>query len=130
MPGAVFHYGEGILITTEGPGKLHLYSYGSNAKLPGHYGFTETTCQGVSHFVVSHSYTFTKYAIYWEGKGKAEYRIGQRPERKPVGRSWNEATWCKWGDTECYPLEVSPNYFQGAVKRDNEVTCFLLPEHL
>ena len=126
----VFHYAQGVLVTTEGPGKLHLYSYGANVNLPGVYGFVETARPGVSNFVISHSYFFTKYAFYWEGNGKAEFRIGQQPAKKPVGRNWNEASWLKWEDTEIWPLEVGPAYFQGAVNRDNLITCFLLPEYL
>ena len=34
--------------------------------------------------------------LYWEGKGKAEFRIGDQPERKPIRRNWNEASWVKF----------------------------------
>ena len=130
----VFSHGEGILVTTDGPGKLHLYTYGaSNPKLvylPGQFGFVETTRNGVSHFIISHSYYFTKYAFYWDGKGPAEFRIGQRPEKKHVGKDWNHSSWLKLGDKDIWPLEVSPNYFQGAVNKRNQITCFLLPEDI
>ncbi|KAF8583519.1 hypothetical protein K439DRAFT_1634353 [Ramaria rubella] len=123
---AVFTNGQGILVTTHGPGKLHLYSYGG--PLPGVFGTTSTTRSGISHFLISHSYNFTKYAFYWEGKGSAQYHYGA--QKGEVGRSWNNASWNLWGNTYVEPLEVSPNYFEGAVNRDNAVTCFLLPEHL
>ena len=126
----VFFHAQGILVTTEGPGKLYLYSYGGSGSFIGVYGFVETTRPGVSHFIISHSYNLIKYAFIWDGKGKAEFRIGQQPEKKPVGRNWNEASWLQWGDTEIWPLEVGPAYFQGAVNRDNLITCFLLPEYL
>ncbi|KAF8583514.1 hypothetical protein K439DRAFT_1412034 [Ramaria rubella] len=125
---AVFTNGQCILVATHGPGKLHLYSYGSVTGLPGHVGTITTTRSGISHFVISHSYTFTRYAFYWEGEGSAEYHYGA--QKGEVGRSWNNASWTLWGNTYVEPLEVSPNYFQGAVNRDNQVTCFLLPEHL
>ena len=127
---SVFSNGQGILVITEGPGKLHLYSYDAFSNLPGQLGFVETTRKGVSNFVISHSYFFTKFAFYWEGSGKAEFRIGHQPERKPVGRSWNQASSLKSGDTEIKSVEVDPAAFKGAVNRNNHITCFLLPENL
>ncbi|KAF8522858.1 hypothetical protein JB92DRAFT_1672107 [Gautieria morchelliformis] len=126
----IFANGEGILVTTHGPGQLHLYSYGALSGLPGHYGTVSTSRSGVSHFIISHSYLFTKYAFYWDGQGKAECQVGAGPQTYPVGKSWSESSWVKWGDTEITTLDVSPDYFGGAVERNNLVTCFLIPAYL
>ncbi|KAF8583520.1 hypothetical protein K439DRAFT_53049 [Ramaria rubella] len=125
---SVFSHGQGIIVTTHGPGKLHLYSYGSTGKPPGVYGSTTTTRSGISHFLISHSYTYTKYAFYWDGKGPAEYHWGGK--KGPVGKNWNHSSWVHWGNAYIEPLEVSPNYFHGASHQENNVTCFLLPEQL
>ncbi|KAF8492126.1 hypothetical protein JB92DRAFT_3004278 [Gautieria morchelliformis] len=126
----VFGNAEGILVTTHGPGRLHLYTYGASGGLAGVYGSVSTSRRGVSHFMISHSYNYTKYAFFWDGAGKAECRVGAKPKRYPVGNNWRESAWVKWGETEISTLDVSPEYFAGAVGRENQVTCFLIPEDL
>ena len=74
--------------------KSHFYSYGG-ANLLGYLGFIETTKHGVSHFVIPYSYAYTEFAFYWHGKGKVKFRIGEQPQRKPLRRNWNEASWLK-----------------------------------
>ena len=70
---SVFPHGHGILVTTEGPGKLHIYSYGA-ANLPGHLGFAETTSHGVrdlsSHIVIT---TRGSPLLGGEGKGRVPH---------------------------------------------------------
>ncbi|KAF8487889.1 hypothetical protein JB92DRAFT_3019892 [Gautieria morchelliformis] len=129
----VFGNGDGILVTTHGPGNLHLYTYGAINGWPGIYGSVSTPRRSVSHFIISHSYNFTKYAFYWDGEGKAEctIRVSSDPKTYPVtGKSWGESSWVKWGDTEVSTLDVSPDYFAGAGDVKQFITCFLIPERL
>ncbi|KAF8487890.1 hypothetical protein JB92DRAFT_1463079 [Gautieria morchelliformis] len=128
----VFGNGDGILVTTHGPGNLHLYSYAVSGGTPGAYGSVSTSRRGVSYFIISHSYNYSKYAFYWDGEGKAEctIRASSDPKTYPVGKSWEESSWVKWGNTEISTLDVSPEYFPGSGDVKRFVTCFLIPERL
>ena len=123
----VFDNGQGIIVTTHGQGKLHLYSYGQPGT-PGVFGYLATSKSGTTKFIISHSYGYTKYAFFWHGPGKAEYRIGGNPKTHPVGRSWSAASWVKWGHKEVSVLDVSPEYFAGATNVKDQITCFVIPE--
>ncbi|KAJ7042119.1 hypothetical protein C8F04DRAFT_1031082 [Mycena alexandri] len=80
-----FNSGNGVLVTTRGQRKVHLVSYGSNGGLPNHVGTINTTNNEVTRFMISHSYTFTGFAFYWEGTGEAVFSIGNQLLRQPVG---------------------------------------------
>jgi hypothetical protein len=121
-----FQSGNGVMVTTRGPGKIHLISYASNASLPNHVGTITTANQGETRFIISHSYTFTQFAFYWDGAGEAVYSIGDQLLRQPVGNSWNKAVNIAWGGSAAATSDVS-SQVASAVSRDNQVTCFIIP---
>ncbi|KAJ7771474.1 hypothetical protein B0H16DRAFT_1881107 [Mycena metata] len=123
-----FISGNGVLVTTRGPGKVHLLSYASNFNgLPNHVGATTTTNSGVTRFMISHSYTFTQFAFYWEGTGEAVFSIGNELLHQPVGSSWTQAVNIQYGGQPATNSDVS-GQLPAAVQRDNEVTCFIIPD--
>ncbi|KAJ7621629.1 hypothetical protein DFH06DRAFT_1233134 [Mycena polygramma] len=126
---SAFMNGSGVLVTARGPGKIHLISYASNANLPNHVGTIVTTATAQSdetRFLISHSYTFTQFAFYWEGSGEAVYSIGDQLLRQPVGNSWAKSVAISYGGKAAATSDVS-SQVASAVKRDNEVTCFVIP---
>jgi len=129
MSDVIFFDGSGVIVSARGPGKVHLLSYGSNANLPGHIGTITTTSSGITRFIISHSYTFTKFAFYWEGQGEAVCGKGQDLVRQPVGRGWDAATNVNWGGTDFSTQNVQ-SFTTSAVPRDNQVTCFIIPDNL
>ncbi|KAF8881498.1 mucin-binding lectin 1 [Infundibulicybe gibba] len=124
---APFLNGEGVLVTARGPGKVHLLSYQSNGKITAHIGATTTNNTGITRFLISHSYTFERFAFYWEGEGEAVFGYGQSLVRTPLGKSWKEAAMISWGQN-LTTGDASANV-AGAVNRDGAVTCFILPEY-
>jgi len=123
--------GNAVIVVARGPGKMHLISYASNAKdLPAHVGAISApswTQEGQeTRFVISHSYTFTQFAFYWEGAGEAAYFIGDQLARQPVGTSWKGAINIEWGGSAATTKDVSGEV-PSAVQRDNQVTCFIVP---
>jgi hypothetical protein len=129
MSGGFYLNGNGVIVSARGPGKVHLLSYASNSNLPAHVGTTTTTSGGITRFIISHSYTFTKFAFYWDGEGEAGCGKGQGLVRQPVGKSWEAATTADWGTTEFRTQNVG-SFTTSAVPRDNEVTCFIIPDNL
>ncbi|KIJ53190.1 hypothetical protein M422DRAFT_124260, partial [Sphaerobolus stellatus SS14] len=96
----IFTNGQGILLTTHGSGKIHLYTFANHALKPpaGPKGLIEVQGEGVNHFMIGYSYGFTRFGFIWEGEGHATYRVGQRTEEYLVSRKWQEASWLAWGD--------------------------------
>ena len=129
MSGVFFLNGNGVIVSARGPGKVHLLSYASNGGLPAHVGSITTTSEGVTRFIISHSYTFTKFAFYWEGQGEAVCGKALGLVRQPVGKNWEAATTADWGATEFTTQNVTSNV-TSAVLRDNAVTCFIIPDTL
>ncbi|KAF8881502.1 mucin-binding lectin 1 [Infundibulicybe gibba] len=124
---APFANGEGIIVTARGPGKVHLLSYQSNAKLAAVIGATTTNNTGTTQFLISHSYTFDKFAFYWEGEGEAVFGYGQDLVRSSLGKSWSNAAMVVYGQnltTGDASADVA-----GAVNCDGAVNCFILPEY-
>ncbi|KAJ7771523.1 hypothetical protein B0H16DRAFT_1364103 [Mycena metata] len=122
-----FNSGNGVLVTTRGPGKVHLISYGSNGGLPNHVGTITTANSGVTRFMISHSYTFTGFAFYWDGTGEAVFSIGNQLLRQPVGNTWAQAVNVPYGGQPAINNDVS-GQVPSAVQRDNAVTCFIIPD--
>ncbi|KAJ7042113.1 hypothetical protein C8F04DRAFT_994421, partial [Mycena alexandri] len=120
-----FISGNGVLVTSRGPGKVHLISYASNAGLPNHVGTITTANDGETRFIISHSYTFTQFAFYWEGTGEAVFSVGDQLVRQAVGNGWNKAITVPYGGQPAVG-DVS-GQVSSAVQRDNEVTCFIVP---
>jgi len=129
MSGTIFLNGNGVIVSARGPGKLHLLSFASNANIQNHVGTITTTSEGITRFIISHSYTFTKFAFYWDGAGEAVCGKGQDLVRQPVGKGWDAATSVNWGSTDFTTQNVASST-TSAVNRDNAVTCFIVPDNL
>ncbi|KAJ7184432.1 hypothetical protein C8R46DRAFT_1064046 [Mycena filopes] len=124
-----FNNGMGVLVTARGPGKVHLISYGSNAGLPNHVGTIATApsaADAITRFMISHSYTFTGFALYWDGAGEAVVSVGDQLLRQPVGNSWAKAVNIPYGGQAAINSDISAQV-ASAVQRDNMVTCFIIP---
>jgi hypothetical protein len=124
---AIFYGDQTLLILTEGPGKLNLLSYGSNAGIRNHVGAKTTSKTGETRWVIGHSYTFTRFAFYWDGAGQAYARIGNSYATTPVGKSWKAASQANWGATSLITADVTAEVAT-AVNRDNETTTFPVPD--
>ncbi|KAJ7748872.1 hypothetical protein B0H16DRAFT_1725263 [Mycena metata] len=123
-----FRNGNGVLITTQGPGRVHLISYASNHQLENVVGTIGTHNSGVTHFMISHSYTFTGFAFYWDGSGEAVFTIGDQPQTlcQPVGSSWTKAVNIMYGGHPTLNTDVSKEV-PSAVERSGYITCFKIP---
>ncbi|KAI9507839.1 hypothetical protein F5148DRAFT_1201497 [Russula earlei] len=122
---AIFVNGQSVNVTTWGPGHLYLYTGGSNVGAPSCVGGTATTNEGITRYIISFSHNFTKFAFYWAGQGEAVYHIDNHLVRKPVGKSWNEASYIPWGANEVQTADVSADV-QSALARDEETTVFVI----
>ena len=125
---SIFKRGNSVVVTTRGPGHIHLLSYDSNSKLTNHVGVTPTSNTGETRFLISHSYTFTKYAFYWDGAGEAVYGIGTGLERRPVGRSWTSASMVSWGSRNVTTGYVSS--LTTKISGHTEITAFVIPDKI
>ncbi|KAF9073337.1 hypothetical protein BDP27DRAFT_1360276 [Rhodocollybia butyracea] len=123
---SIFTNGQTLTVTTRGPGNLNLVSYQSNGGIPNVAGATPTTNAGVTRFVISHSYTFERFAFFWDGAGEAVYTIRTALANNPVGRSWAEASGVSWGATTVSTVNAT-SFVASAVARNNEATCFVIP---
>ncbi|KAJ7491149.1 hypothetical protein FB451DRAFT_1222219 [Mycena latifolia] len=121
-----FQNGVAPIVTTRGPGKIHLISYRSNSGLRNHVGSITTTNAGETRFLISHSYTFTGFAFYWDGEGEAVWTLGDMLMRRPVGRSWATASAIPWAGEPLASFDVTSE-MSSAVLRNNAVTCFIIP---
>ena len=123
----IFTNGQTLVVSAIGPGKLHLLSYESNAKIVNHIGYIPTSKTGETRFLISHSYTFTKFAFFWEGSGEAVYGVGTSLVRQPVGKSWASASLASWGSPTITTANVT-SQVTSAVTRNNEITAFIIPD--
>ena len=126
----IFFNGNGIIVTTSGPGKLHLLSFASNSGILNHVGVTETKSGGITRFLISHSYTFTKFAFYWEGAGEAVYGTPESLVRTALtAKSWVDAVGVDWGSSTFTKADVSTEAQKG-VGRDGLVAAFIIPDNV
>jgi hypothetical protein len=123
----IFTNGQTLVVTTTGPGKLNLLSYQSNGGVVNVVGSVSTSKAGETRFLISHSYTFERFAFYWDGAGEAVYGIGASLLRQPVGRSWSNASLASWGSPAITTADVSVQV-KTAVNRDNQITAFIIPD--
>lgn len=124
---AIFRNGNGVIVNANGAGKLHLLSYASNSGLPNHVGYIETTSSGITRFVISFAYTFTRFAFYWEGNGQAVYGAGDSLARYPLATGWDKAVVIEWGSSSFTSGNVQAEVNK-AVVRNGSVTAFIIPE--
>ncbi|KIJ53145.1 hypothetical protein M422DRAFT_85738, partial [Sphaerobolus stellatus SS14] len=129
----VLSQGRGILVTTHGPGQLHIYTYfaqkpGGPLIPGGHLGFLQAHSEGISRFIIGKSYNYTHFAFYWHGKGHAEYSVGDLPQKHRVGRNWATSSFWHTGYWYILPLEVTQAYFAGAVNSKQHITIYRIPE--
>ncbi|KAJ7771508.1 hypothetical protein B0H16DRAFT_1513740 [Mycena metata] len=79
--------------------------------------------------MISHSYTFTGFAFYWDGTGEAVFSIGNELLRQPVGNSWTQAVNIPWSGQPATNSDVS-GQLPAVVQRNNEATCFIIPDRI
>ena len=126
----IFANGNGIIVTASGPGKLHLLTFASNGGIVNHVGVTETKKAGLTRFLISHSYTFTKFAFYWEGAGEAVYGTTESLVRTAlIAKGWADAVTVDWGTSSFGKADVSAEAQKG-VGRDGLVTAFIIPDNV
>jgi hypothetical protein len=123
----IFRNGNAVIVNAKGAGKLHLLSYSSNSGVTNHVGYIETTASGLTRFVISFSYTFTRFAFYWEGTGEAVYGAGDSLARYPIATSWDNAIVVEWGSSSFTSGDVQAEV-KKTVVRNNSVTAFIIPE--
>jgi hypothetical protein len=63
----------------------------------------------------------------WGGSGEAVYSIGTGLERKPVGKSWSQASLVAWNATMVTTADVT-SFVSTAVDRTNMTTVFIIPD--
>lgn len=115
-------------MNANGPGKLHVLSFESIGGCANHVGYTETNYSGTTRFLISHSYTFERYAFYWEGTGAAVYGMGNSPAVQiPLGTGWGTAAIIGWNTSNFVTGDVTAR-LQTAVLRDGMVTAFIISE--
>jgi hypothetical protein len=124
---SIFANGQCLIVTTRGPGKLSLLTYQSNNGGVNVNGSLSTNNAGVTRFIISFSHNYERYAFIWGGSGEAVYSIGTGLERKPVAKSWSQASMVAWGATTVTTADVT-NIAAAAVDRTNVTTVFIIPD--
>lgn len=125
---AIFFNGNGIIVNAKGPGKLHLLSYAPNISTAQNVvGYIETTASGITRFVISHSYYYTRFAFYWEGVNQAAFGAEDSLVRAPIATSWDNANVVQWGSSSFTSGNVQEEA-KKAVVRNGEITAFIIPE--
>lgn len=124
---SIFVNGQCLIVTTRGPGKLSLLTYESNNGGVNVNGSLSTESAGVTRFLISFSHNYTRFAFVWNGTGEAVYSIGTGLERKPVGRSWSQASLVAWGASTVTTSDVT-SILPSAVDRTNVTTVFIIPD--
>jgi len=122
----IFQNGQCLIVTTRGPGKLSLLSYQGPPNSDAN-GSLSTTSTGVTRFLISFSHCYTQFAFYWDGAGEAVYSIGNGLERKPVEKSWAQASHVAWGSSVVDTANVTV-VAAAALDRTNDTTVFIIPD--
>ncbi|KAK7019202.1 hypothetical protein VNI00_018160 [Paramarasmius palmivorus] len=122
---SIFTNGNTLTVTVRGPGELYLLSYQSNAQLGNNVGSLTTASEGITKFVISHSYTYERFAFFFAGEGEAVYSVGSGLLRRPVGKNWKEASLVSWG-SESVTTEDVEEIASGANSVDGEGTMFIV----
>ncbi|KAF8637198.1 hypothetical protein AX16_010857 [Volvariella volvacea WC 439] len=123
----IFTTGNELVVITRGPGNLRLLSWQNNAGGTNTVGAIPTSNAGITRYLISFSHHYERFAFYWDGAGEAVYQIGNRLERRPVGRNWNSASTVNWGAAEVTNTNVA-GIAEGAVNRDRVTTAFIIPD--
>jgi len=124
----IFKDDQCLVVTTRGPGRLHLLSYQSNGGLTNNVGSRPTTNSGVTRFMVSFSHTYERFAFIWDGDGEAVYGVGHGLKRLPVGKSWGQASAIEWGSSTVTTTDVSK--LVGPLSGNTNITCFIIPDKI
>ncbi|KAF8656489.1 hypothetical protein AX16_002508 [Volvariella volvacea WC 439] len=125
----IFHTGSELIVITRGRGNLHLLSWQSNGGIRNHVGAIPTENSGTTRFLIGFSHTFERFSFFWDGQGEAVYQIGNRLERKPVGKNWHSASTVNWGSSEVTNTNVT-GQVESAVVRDRATTAFIIPDNV
>lgn len=123
---SIFYHGNGVIVNTKGPGKLHLLSYGGKAGIQNVVGYVETAATGITRFLISHTYSHNCFAFYWEGKGEAVYGAGNSLIREPLATTWRTATSVEKGAPFFTTHDVRAEADHANVK-NGEITVFIIP---
>jgi hypothetical protein len=103
----IWSKGQGLFVTTCSAGTLNLFTY--DRSIPTSATFRSdlsTGNAGTTRFVISFTHNYSKFAFMWEGAGEAVYSIGTGLERKPVGKSWSQASQVAWGASAVTTADV------------------------
>ena len=125
----IFFNGECLVVTTRGPGKLHLLSYKVNVANDAVVGYGTTSNEGVTRFLISFSHNYNAFAFMWDGQGEAVYGVGTGLQRLPIGRSWDQASALQWGAETVSTANVT-SLVPGAIDRANVTTVFVIPDQI
>ena len=122
--------GNEIIVIAQGPGSLSLLTWDPvSSSIHAHVGATPTYRQGYTHFLIGFSHYFQRFAFIWDGDGEAVYQIGEGLERRPVGRSWEQASAFHYRSSAVSTEDVS-RHIAGAVRRDKETTVWAIPSNI
>ena len=130
MPSDIFINGQTLVVTAIGPGKLHLFSYQSKKGYPDIVGAVTTSKAGETRFLISHTYSYQRFAFHWEGAGEAVYGIGASLRREWVGPSWKNASLASWGSAGITMTDVSIPVQRAEKLPDNQITAFVIPDFI
>lgn len=122
---SVFRGDNCLTVTTMGPGKLTLLTYGGSSA--NHIGAKSTNNSSKTRWMIGFSHNYTRFAFIWEGKGEAVYRVGSSLVTTPVGTSWTAASLMDWGTGKITRADVSSNIL-GAIERNNATTFWVIPD--
>jgi hypothetical protein len=124
----IFIDGQALVVTTRGPGSLHLLTYSKDptSSFGKFVRPTSTSNAGTTRFLVSFTHNYDGYAFHWDGAGEAVYGIGANLERKPVGRSWKNASAISWTATTVTTIDAT-SIVAGA-PANSAATVFVIPD--
>ena len=121
-----------LVITTTGPGTLHVLNYdissGASGILRKVIGSKSTAKTGETRFIISHVYNYKKLAFYWDGAGEAVYGIGASLLRQSVGKSWSNASVATWGSSTITTVDVSAEAKTAESNVENRINAYYIPD--
>ena len=126
---SIFVDGRALVVTTRGPGKLHVLWYDNNQGRPNIIGATQTNNNGVTRIIISHNHYFEKHAFFWDGAGEAVSSVGSDLFRRPVGGNWSQASLVQWGTSAVTTVDASgPASAAGNLNVNNAACAYIVPD--